>query len=257
MSFEGMDVDQLQGLAKRIDSDAQALYNLMTNLNGVIGGLTFLWNGPVAATFEQDWESRNRPAILAAYNTLTNLHTHLVNNINQQSSASAADGGGWTAERVVGDFENTLTALGLVGMPVSMFSGTSKILGVTDTGLTGVGYIGTAIDSYHAEQDEYQFDTNLAAGQYGKAANNLVLGMSDELKAVSGPAAEKDPLVGAALYGAGVDLKLADEVANLDWKDTPSPFSGSNFEQDYVPVLQSMGTGAYWEQAGKTLWGAL
>ena len=38
MSFEGMDVDQLQGLAKQVDADAQALYNLVTSLNGVIGG---------------------------------------------------------------------------------------------------------------------------------------------------------------------------------------------------------------------------
>jgi uncharacterized protein YukE len=75
MSFEGMDVDQLTALAKQIDSAAQALYNLVTSLTGTMGGLTLLWHGPVAATFEQDWESKNRPALLAAYNTLTNLHT--------------------------------------------------------------------------------------------------------------------------------------------------------------------------------------
>ena len=66
MSFEGMDVDQLQGLAKQIDSDAQALDSLVTTLTGVVGTITLLWNGPVAATFEQDWQSKNRPALLAA-----------------------------------------------------------------------------------------------------------------------------------------------------------------------------------------------
>ena len=40
MSFEDMDVDQLQGLAKQINSDAQALYNLVTNLTGVHGWST-------------------------------------------------------------------------------------------------------------------------------------------------------------------------------------------------------------------------
>jgi uncharacterized protein YukE len=96
MSFDGMDVDQLQGLAKQIDADAQALHNLVTGLNGIVGTLNFFWQGPMVATFEQDWQSKNRPALLTAYNTLTDLHTHLVENINQQVSASAADSG-WAA----------------------------------------------------------------------------------------------------------------------------------------------------------------
>lgn len=102
MSFDGMDVDQLRALAKRIESDAQALYNLVTSLNGVVGVLSLIWHGPVAVTFEQEWESKNRPALLAAYNILNNLHTHLVDNIDQQTSASATEDG-WTVGRVVGD----------------------------------------------------------------------------------------------------------------------------------------------------------
>ena len=108
MSFEGMDVDQLQGLAKQIDADAQRLYSLVTSLADVLGGLTLLWNGPVAVTFEQDWQSKKRPALLAAYNTHTNQNTHLVSNISQHTSASTADGG-WSAARLFGDFENVLT----------------------------------------------------------------------------------------------------------------------------------------------------
>jgi uncharacterized protein YukE len=96
MSIEGMDVDQLSALAKQIDADAQALHNLVAGLTGVVGTLSLFWQGPLVATFEQDWHSKNRPALLAAYNTLTDLHTHLVNNINQQVSASAAEGG-WAA----------------------------------------------------------------------------------------------------------------------------------------------------------------
>lgn len=120
MSFEGMNVDQMQGLAKQIESDAQALYNLVNNLNGILAGLIFTWNGPMAATFEQDWQHKNRPALLNAYTILTNLHTHLVDNINGQDSASAAEGG-WTIGRVFGDYENVskwvdraLTPIGLV-----------------------------------------------------------------------------------------------------------------------------------------------
>lgn len=265
MSFEGMDVDQLTALAKQIDSAAQALYNLVTNLTGTMGGLTLLWHGPVAATFEQDWESKNRPALLAAHNILTNLHTHLVNNINQQKSASAAGTGwtatssspakgSWTAERVVGDFENTLTGAGLVGFPVSALAGTSKFLGVSDVVLREVGYIDVPISAYHELKDGVRFDEDLISGHYVDAANDMADELSEGLKGVSAFVPWPYSL---AVYGAGADVKLLDEVANLDWKDTPNPFSGDNWKTIYAPELSSMKTKAYWEQAGKTLWGAL
>jgi uncharacterized protein YukE len=248
MSFDGMDLDQLQTLAKQIGADAETLYNLVTNLTDALGGLTILWQGPVAVTFEQDWQSKNRPALLAAYNTLTNLHTHLVNNITQQTSASAAEGG-WTAERVVGDFENVITAAGLVSM--------TKLLDGTPVGgvLGGLGYVGTAIGAYQTEHQMLNTDEDLVQGHYVAAANAYTEGVGDGLETAGGAVFDDNPLVGGTLIVAGVDVKLADQVANLDWKDTPSPFSGSNFQQDYVPVFQSMGTGAFWDQAGKTLWG--
>ena len=105
MSFEGMNVDQMRGLAKQVDADAQALYNLVNNLNGVLAGLIFTWNGPVAAAFEHEWQHKNRPALLNAYTILTNLHAHLVDNISQQTAASAAEGG-WTTGRVASDLDN-------------------------------------------------------------------------------------------------------------------------------------------------------
>jgi uncharacterized protein YukE len=256
MSFEGMNVDQMQGLAKQIDADAQALYNLVNSLNGILAGLIFTWNGPTAAAFEQEWQHKNRPALLSAYTILTNLHKHLVDNINQQTSASAAEGG-WTAERIVGDFENTVTALGLVGIPVSFLAETSKVMGVANTGLTGVGYVGAAIDQYHVQEDEEHLVTDLVAGHYVASANDLALGVSDELKAVSVPVGEKAPLLGVTIYAAGVDVKLLDEVANLDWASLPNPLTGDNWNTIYGPEFASMLTPAYWDQVGQTLWGAL
>ena len=284
MSFEGMDVDQLQGLAKQIDSDAQALDKLVITLTGVVGTLTLLWNGPVAATFEQDWQSKNRPALLAAYDILTSLHTHLVNNINQQISASAAEGG-LTAERVVGDLENGITAVGVLGIPVTLISELGKApeslsdagpltkawsyttedhlfslspdgMGWTEstanfidgshlgTGLGAVGLVGSAVGVAHVVEDSYRASEDLNDGNYAGAANEFVEGVADGLQAYPSP----------VTYLAGVDLKLLDQVANLDWKDTPNPFSGSNFQQYYLPEFESMGTGAFWAQAGKTLW---
>lgn len=285
MSFEGMDVDQLQGLAKQIGSDAQALYNLVNSLTGAVGGLSLLWQGPVAAAFEQDWQSKNRPALLSAYNILTNLHAHLVDNINQQTAASAAEGG-WTIGRALGDAQNVLTGIGLAGIPIGLISELGKapvdlkgasglakawsyatddhlfslspdgVGWVKSTanfiddshlgdGLKVVGLAGTAIGVYHVVQDSYLVNQDLSEGNYAGAANEFADAVSDGLKAYPSP----------VTYLAGVDVKLLDQVANLDWKDTPNPFSGSNFKEDYLPVFQSMGTGAFWVQAGKTLWG--
>lgn len=286
MSLEGMDVDQLRGLAAQINGDAEALSGLVTTMTGVVARLTFFWHGPVAVAFEHDWLTRYRPALLAAFNTLTDLHAHLVSNINQQASASAADGG-WTQERVVGDFENFLTATGLVGIPLTLigelastahdvnsFQGTSLWSKLTDDhlfslspedigwvnstsefvdkshlgdGLKVLGVVGTGIGLIHLGQDVYQGSQDLDNGNYAGAANEVALGVSDGLKAYPSP----------VTYLAGVDVKLLDEVANLDWKDTPSPISGDNFQQYYLPEFESMGTGAYWKQAAKTLWGAL
>jgi uncharacterized protein YukE len=286
MSFEGMDVDQLQGLAKQIDSDAQALYNLVTSLTGVVDTLTLLWNGPMAATFEQDWQSKNRPTLLAAHNTLRDLHTYLVSNISQQTSASAAEGG-WTAGRAAGDLEDGIKAIGVLGIPVTLISELGKapdsldgagpltkawsyatddhlfslspdgagwvkttaefVAGhpLLDDGLKTVGLAGSAVGVVHVVEDSYRASEDLDDGNYAGAANEFAEGVADGLQAYPSP----------VTYLAGVDIKLLDQVANLDWKDTPNPFSGTNFEQYYLPEFESMKTGAYWEQAGKTLWG--
>ncbi len=267
MSFEGMDVDQLQGLAKQIGSDAQALYHLVNSLTGAVGGLSLLWHGPVAATFEQEWQSKNRPALLGAYNILTSLHAHLVDNINQQTSASAAEGGwttgsvtghagsGWTTERVISDAENVLTAVGLIGLAAPKGSAAGKLLEdipVVGKVMDGLGPIGTAVGVYQTGEDFNHGDEYLAQGQYVNAANSFVNGIGDGLETAGGEIADKNPLLGAVVYGAGVDVKLLDEVANVDWKDMPNPLTGDNWKL-YVP---EMNTGAYWKQVGETFWGA-
>ncbi|HUA28695.1 MAG TPA: hypothetical protein VMC03_07400 [Streptosporangiaceae bacterium] len=248
MSFEGMDADQLGGLAAQIDRDAQTLSGLVTTMTGVVAQLTLFWYGPMVAVFEQDWQAKYRPSLLAAYGTLTALHAHLVSNIDQQTSASAADGG-WTAERVVGDFENVLTGVGLVGM-TGLLAGT-PVSGAVD----GLGDVGTAVGAYQTEHEMFDTGEELAQGHYVAAANDFTEGVGDGLETAGGAVMDKNFVLGVTLTVAGVDVKLADQVANLDWKDTPSPFSGSNFQQDYVPFFKSMGTGAFWDQAGQTLFG--
>src|ERR1700760_3092660 len=115
-----MDVDELTGLAKQVDAAAQKLYNLVSMLSGALGELVLLWHGPLAATFEQDWQSKNRPALLAAYSQLSALHQHLTDNISQQVSASAVESG-WTA--AVGAAEDVLKGAGLIGIPAGLIAG--------------------------------------------------------------------------------------------------------------------------------------
>jgi len=288
MSFEGMDVDQLQGLAKQIDSDAQALDSLVTTLTGVVGTLTLLWNGPVAVTFEQDWQSKNRPALLGAYNTLRDLHTHLVSNISQQTSASAAEGG-WTAERLVGDLEkNGLTIAGAVGLPLSIISelGGAKLTDLTDANLLEKGWAYATDDRLFSLSpvdvgwmkstanflNHSHIDTALkVVGIAGSAVSafdavdDLYRGGDDLLEGKY--AAATTELVEGVANGlqaypspvtqlAGAGLKLADQVANQELQGTPAPVSGSNFQQNYVPSLTAdFHSRAALEQTAKVLWG--
>ena len=113
------------------------------------------------------------------------------------------------------------------------------------TGLKVVGLAGSAVGAVHMAEDLYGADEDLSDGNYVGAANEFVYGVADGLQAYPSP----------VTYLAGVDLKLLTRFANLDWKDTPNPFSGSNFSQDYVPVFSPWGPAAFWKQAGKTLWG--
>lgn len=285
MSLEGMDVDELRVLAGQLDMDVQALNRLVGTVNGLAGRLPAFWHGPAASAFEADWTSKYRPGLLAAVSTLMGLHAHLVANIDQQASASGADDG-WAAG-LFGKVEDGLTIVGAVGLPLGIIgelgslpedlSGASRLskawsyatddhlFGLSpvdvgwvkstagflesshiDDGLKVAGLAGSAIGVYHVMQDSYRASEDLNDGNYVGAANEFTEGVADGLQAYPSPVS----------YLAGVDLKLLDQVANLDWKDTPSPFSGSNFQQYYVPALQSeFCTTAGLKEAGKTLWG--
>jgi hypothetical protein len=249
MPFEGMDADQLRGLAAQINTDAQTLSGLVTTMTGVVAELTLFWQGPMVAVFEQDWQTKHRPSLLAAHDTLTGLHTHLVSNIDQQASASAAEGG-WTAERIVGDAENLIKGAGYLDM-TGLLAGVPVVGGV----LHGLSNVGTAVGAYQTGHEMFDTGEDLGQGHYVAAANDFTNGAADGLETVGGQVFDRNPLVGGALILGGIDLKLADQVANLDWKDTPNPFNATQFQQDWVPVLKSMGTGAFWWQGVKTIYG--
>ena len=86
-----MDVDQAQGLARRLEANAQALASIDAALAGLASELSHYWRGPALAAFQQQWATRHRPALGNATQALADMHTHLVANIQQQLRASAAD----------------------------------------------------------------------------------------------------------------------------------------------------------------------
>ena len=94
MNLEGMDVGQVDSLARRIDTHTRTLESIAAILGGLAAELSHLWRGPAAATFQHDCETLHRPAIAAAASALSDMHQHLIANLAQQRRASAADSAG-------------------------------------------------------------------------------------------------------------------------------------------------------------------
>lgn len=264
MNLEGMDTDQVNGLAGRIDTYRRSLESIAAVLGGLAAELSHLWRGPAAATFQHDCETRYRPAITASAAALSDMHQHLVANLTQQVRASAADGGsggplavggaggggGWTLDRAWHDVRNAAQIYGAATLPFGIMEALGKSGPLFDV-LDKVGYVGTAVGAVGAADaiwdDALQSSSDLDEGHYSAAANAFADGVTDGVKAFPDP----------VTYLGGVDLTLLHKVADLDWKDTPNPLSGSNFRQYYVPEMKQMGTGAFWEQAARVYWSAM
>jgi uncharacterized protein YukE len=264
MNLEGMDVDQVDSLARRMDTHTRTLESIAAVLGGLAAELSHLWRGPAAATFQHDCETLHRPAITAAASAISDLHQHLVANLAQQVRASAADGGpggpvtagslgggggSWTPDRAWNDLVNGTKIFGTATLPFAIAEVLGKSGPLFDV-LDKVGYVGIAVGAVSTLDDARQASHDLDDRRYGAAANDFVDAVSDGLKTVPGPLAP-------ATYFAGVDLTLLHKIANLNWTDTPNPLSASQFMQYYWPELKQMGTGAYWEQAAEVYWSAM
>lgn len=289
MSFEGMDVRQLRGIASQLDAHARALDGIAGLLGLLAGELSQHWQGPAAARFHQEWGAQHRQALHAAAQALTSMHATVVANITQQESASAAGPGLGATLLHWGDVG--LTAAGLMGFPVAMLEQTGKWADESgkenlwtyykgDHAFTGLeetrafewlnsgpvreaddvlhfkgvytafhvlGWAGMAVSAVKVAGDAGKAYNAYEAGDYGAAAGHVYDGVTDGLKGSGDP----------VLYGVGVDLTLAKEVAGLDWKDTPNPLSGDNFKQYYLPEFEQMGTLSFWRQAGGVLGNAM
>ena len=116
MSLEGMDVDRAQSLAGQLSGHAQALAHITAALTALAAELSHSWQGPASATFQQQWTAQYRPALDRAAQTLADMHTHLVANIQQQIRASDADAGPSLLARITdGGLLGGVTLAGVLG----------------------------------------------------------------------------------------------------------------------------------------------
>jgi uncharacterized protein YukE len=93
MSFDGMDVEQAQGLARQLEGHAQNLGHITSSLTALTMALSQSWHGPASAVFQQQWAAQHHPALNGAARAMSDLHAHLTANIQQQVRASTADSG--------------------------------------------------------------------------------------------------------------------------------------------------------------------
>lgn len=288
MSLEGMDVDQVQQLAQCLSENAQTLSRINAMLATLSAELGHYWQGPSSAAFQQQWAAQYRPALSNAAAALSDLHAHVIANLEQQVQASAAGTGAGSA--------------GLAG-PAAPASGLTLggILGALGGGIAGTWGIASKIEGYvslattpferleqlsdestllrfedspilnwlndnpHVQElDELMSKAGLAdvldkVDKVGTAMSYLAIGtaaaasvhdLADHQygnafgQVIDGTAAglknSKDPVA----YLAGFDLSLLQKDYELgrqiQWSGIPSPFSVSNFENDYIPAFESL-----------------
>lgn len=135
MSLEGMDVDQAQRLARQFDGYAQALIHITAGLGAMAEQLSYHWHGPASGIFQQQWSTQYRGAISRAAQAMTDMHTHLVANIQQQVQASASDaGGGGAAGFGIGTVLSGVTLTALLGGVKAGYESYSAATSLLDLG---------------------------------------------------------------------------------------------------------------------------
>lgn len=270
MSWEGMDVDRAQGIARTLDGYAQALSQISAALARLAAELGQQWNGPAAAMFQQQWAARYRPALVDSASALADMHAHLIANIQQQIQASAAStdsaqvgvlaGAGSAVALLAGTvdraWQTTSTANGYVSLvttpleQIHELAGDdgllhdSSLLQRADHTLTDVhGPIALdALDKVTGPLGYVSVGVSGAATvgalsqhHYASAANDLVTTTANALET------SKDPVAILAGFDVGLLQKDVELAHQIQWSQgIPNPFGAGNFKNDYVPMFKSL-----------------
>ena len=272
MALEGMDVDQAQRLARQLESYAQALTHLTSALGTLTGELSYHWQGPASAAFQQQWAAQHRGALGGAAQALADMHAHLIANMQQQIQASAAGPGGGTGSgsgprgassgfSLGGLWRNVNTGSTWVSILTSPFDVLDKIAGYQHQSpalswlhdnvhvqqaykvledahgpliLKVLGVGGAGVNLVNGGIDVGKAFGNVSHGQYASAGGNLVDATAEGIKA----AGTKYPI----LYPLGVELSAIHKAYDqIRWGEgVPSPFVPGNFQNDWVPMFKSL-----------------
>lgn len=88
MALVGMDVEQVRGLAKQLDQQAQEIQNVIGQIDKLIGQLMGAWQGKDANDFHDWWNSQHKPALAKAQEAIHGLSVSANNNAQEQEQVS-------------------------------------------------------------------------------------------------------------------------------------------------------------------------
>ena len=88
MAFEGMDVDLAETQVRQLNSQAQSLHDLISQIDGTVATLEQAWVGKDATEFSQQWQGQHKVNLNNARQEIENMAVTTQRNITQQQDAS-------------------------------------------------------------------------------------------------------------------------------------------------------------------------
>ena len=89
MAYEGMDPDEVDGLARRINTEANNLHGIVSKLDGLVNTMHANWDGADSVRFHDTYQNQYRGQMTTAIDHLNNLATVATHNASEQRSTSA------------------------------------------------------------------------------------------------------------------------------------------------------------------------
>jgi uncharacterized protein YukE len=83
-----MDVDAVEGIAKQLQSLADQISQLESQINGKVQQLPGIWDGKDAQTFVTQWWPQHQKSLKAAAEAVKGLGQAAINNASQQRDVS-------------------------------------------------------------------------------------------------------------------------------------------------------------------------
>lgn len=117
-SFSGMDVDEVERLAGRLDLQARAVAAVVGVVDSAVAGLAGIWAGEDLDAFRAVWHQTHRPKAMGLGDQLTGWVTELRRQVAEQRAASGGSGGsdGFVGRLVSGAMNTSGLLAGLTGL---------------------------------------------------------------------------------------------------------------------------------------------